>query len=151
MAIRKNFIKNIVLFPFVLCVMFLNILGRCFGMSYKRISVVFNLYIQGAILLVSGCLPFFSSVYRCFVDLHWTNIIVALSAFIYSILYIAGFYWFIRYYHGDTEMVFYRCVSDLNRIARYWHMSYMAVNLVIFIFLWLGLVVFNCYTAVVLL
>ena len=42
---------------FQLCVRFLERLARCTGLSYKQISVVFNIYFQGAVLMLSAFLP----------------------------------------------------------------------------------------------
>lgn len=57
-----NWIKYIITIPFALCVLFLQGLGKCFGLTYKQISVIFNLWIQGGVLVLSGCLPFVQSL-----------------------------------------------------------------------------------------
>ena len=45
---------DLALLPFGLCVLFLLLLGKLFGLTYKQISVVFNLWLQGAVLALSG-------------------------------------------------------------------------------------------------
>jgi hypothetical protein len=40
---------DLALLPFGLCVLFLLLLGKLFGLTYKQISVVFNLWVQGLI------------------------------------------------------------------------------------------------------
>ena len=50
-------VKVIILVPFGACVVFLLLLGKCLGLSYKQISVIFNLYTQGGLLLLSSLLP----------------------------------------------------------------------------------------------
>ena len=49
---------DLALLPFGLCVLFLVLLGKLFGLTYKQISVVFNLWVQGAVLALSGLAPF---------------------------------------------------------------------------------------------
>lgn len=43
---------DLALLPFGLCVLFLLLLGKLFGLTYKQISVVFNLWVQGAVLKI---------------------------------------------------------------------------------------------------
>lgn len=57
-----NWIKYIIIIPFALCVLFLRGLGKCFRLTYEQISVIFNLWIQGGVLVLSGCLPFVQSL-----------------------------------------------------------------------------------------
>lgn len=45
---------DLALLPFGMCVLFLLLLGKLFGLTYKQISVVFNLWVQGAVLALSG-------------------------------------------------------------------------------------------------
>lgn len=54
---------DLALLPFGLCVLFLLLLGKLFGLTYKQISVVFNLWVQGAVLALSGMVPFGVIVY----------------------------------------------------------------------------------------
>ena len=65
---------DLALLPFGLCVLFLLLLGKLFGLTYKQISVVFNLWVQGAVLALSGLAPFgifdvVASIIRCFTDI----------------------------------------------------------------------------------
>ena len=55
---------DLALLPFGLCVLFLLLLGKLFGLTYKQISVVFNLWLQGAILTLSGQAPFGMGIYK---------------------------------------------------------------------------------------
>ena len=55
---------DLALLPFGLCVLFLLLLGKLFGLTYKQISVVFNLWVQGAVLALSGLAPFGIAVYK---------------------------------------------------------------------------------------
>ncbi len=55
--IRKIRLVDLALLPFGLCVLFLLLLGKLCGLTYKQISVVFNLWLQGGVLMLSGLLP----------------------------------------------------------------------------------------------
>lgn len=55
---------DLALVPFGLCVLFLLLLGKLLGLTYKQISVVFNLWVQGAVLALSGLAPFGIVVYK---------------------------------------------------------------------------------------
>lgn len=55
---------DLALLPFGLCVLFLLLLGKLVGLTYKQISVVFNLWVQGAVLALSGLAPFGVIVYK---------------------------------------------------------------------------------------
>lgn len=59
---------DLALLPFGLCVLFLLLLGKLFGLTYKQISVVFNLWVQGAVLALSGLAPFGIAVYKMMVS-----------------------------------------------------------------------------------
>jgi hypothetical protein len=48
---------DLALLPFGLCVLFLLLLGKLFGLTYKQISVVFNLWVQGAFWHCQAWLP----------------------------------------------------------------------------------------------
>ena len=55
--IRKIRLVDLALLPFGLCVLFLLLLGKLCGLTYKQTSVVFNLWLQGGVLMLSGLLP----------------------------------------------------------------------------------------------
>ena len=77
---------------FILCVNFLEWLGKMTGFNYKQISVVFNIYIQGGILLVSSCLPLIKVIIcGSDIDSKWRNLFFG-GCFIYIGLYVYGVY-----------------------------------------------------------
>ena len=121
---------------FGLCVSFLTALGELTHLTYKQISVVFNLYLQGAVLAVSGCLPLIALIRNP--QSHATLIALA-----YAALYVAGFVWLLWHYGGPMDIAFDRCVDDLIYVAHRWRMSYNAVNIIIFVIFWLALTIFN--------
>lgn len=49
---------------FRICVNFLNWLGKTTGLTYVEISVVFNLWVQGGLLVISALVPFIVALVR---------------------------------------------------------------------------------------
>ena len=139
---------DLALLPFGLCVLFLLLLGKLFGLTYKQISVVFNLWVQGAVLMLSGMAPFGIAIYKMLesFSMGWLllNIILAL----YGAAYLYAFMKMLHHYHLPFDAAFDLCVDDLKRIAVRWHTTYEMVNLLIFILFYLVLLCLNvllCY------
>ena len=88
---RKFRWNDLALLPFKLCVLFLLGLGKLFGLTYKQISVVFNLWVQGAILMLSGLLPLGSAIYKMLdgVSLGWVILTIVLAC--YGAAYVYAF------------------------------------------------------------
>ena len=129
---------------FMLCVHFLEWLGKTTGMNYKQISVVFNIYIQGGILLVSSCLPLIKVIiYDLDNEGKW-RIVFYGGSIIYIGLYVYWLYILFKRYHTPLEFAFDLCVDDLLFLSRKWGMSYYAVNILIFVIGWIICVGFNC-------
>ena len=112
------------------CVSLMSLLGKLTGMTYKEVCVVFNLYVQGAVLMLSGCLPLIAAL-RC----HHNH--ATLIAGAYAALYVAAFAWIVWRYGGPMVPAFDRCVDDLLYVAQKWHTTYNMVNIIIFVLLWL--------------
>ncbi len=139
---------DLALLPFGLCVWFLLLLGKLFGLTYKQISVVFNLWVQGAVLALSGMAPFGMAIYKMMelFSVWW----LALSAvfLIYGTAYVYAFIKMLQHYHLPFDAAFDLCVDDLERLAKKWHTTYQMVNLLIFILFYLillGLNILICY------
>ena len=78
---------DLALLPFGLCVLFLLLLGKLFELTYKQISVVFNLWVQGAVLALSGLAPFGIAVYKMMASfsMWWLALSAALPDLWYRI------------------------------------------------------------------
>lgn len=142
-----NILNCAILLPFGICVLFLNILGKCLGISYKQISVIFNLWIQGTILAASSLLPFIAQSIVCFHSPTAVNILFALALLCYASIYALGLWAMLKHYHLPYDYAFDLCVDDLSKVAYSLHISYHAVNLIIFVLWWLAAVFINCYLA----
>ena len=143
LLMRKKFkLVDLALLPFGLCVLFLRLLGKLFGLSYKQISVVFNLWIQGAVLTLSGVLPFVIAI--TWAPHLFYGLFVLIFA-LYGFCYIYGFIKMLRHYHLPFDYAFDLCVDDLQCLAKKWHSTYQIVNLIIFVVLFLILLGLNLY------
>ena len=145
---RKFRLVDLALLPFGICVLFLLLLGKLFGLNYKQISVVFNLWIQGAVLTLSGVLPFVISITWLYVVYYGVFVFIF---GLYGFGYIYAFVKMLRHYHLPFNYAFDLCVEDLQWLAKKWHTSYQIVNLLIFVIFYLILLVLNLYISITLL
>lgn len=136
-----------VLIPFGICVVFLRLLGMMLGLSYKQISVVFNLYVQGTVLLLTGWLPFVAGIASAIICPSMINVIYMLLGACYGHIYLRGFLWMLNHYKLPMDDAFDLCVNDLRNVAKKWNKSYYTVNLIIFVAWYLALMGVNIYTA----
>jgi len=139
---------DLALLPFGLCVLFLILLGKLFGLTYKQISVVFNLWVQGAVLALSGLIPFGVSAFKLSesFSVGWLALTIVFA--LYGFAYVYAFIKMLQHYRLPYDAAFDLCVDDLKRLARKWHTTYEVVNLLIFILFYLillGLNILICY------
>lgn len=139
---------DLALLPFGLCVLFLLLLGKLFGLTYKQISVVFNLWVQGAILALSGLALLGVVIYKMLESFSIGWLVLSIISACYGIVYVYAFIKMLQHYRLPFNAAFDLCVDDLQRIARKWHTTYQIVNLLIFVLFYLlllGLNIFICY------
>ena len=139
---------DLALLPFGLCVLFLILLGKLFGLTYKQISVVFNLWVQGAVLMLSGMAPFGIAIYKMLESFSMGWLLLTIILALYGAAYLYAFMKMLHHYHLPFDAAFDLCVDDLKRIAVRWHTTYEMVNLLIFILFYLVLLCLNvllCY------
>ncbi len=134
---------DLALLPFGLCVLFLLLLGKLVGLTYKQISVVFNLWVQGAVLALSGLTPFGIAVYKMMESFSIGWLALSTVLLIYGFAYVYAFIKMLQHYHLPFNAAFDLCVDDLQRLARKWHTTYQMVNLIIFILIYLILLGWN--------
>lgn len=124
---------------FMICVSFLEFLGRTLSLTYKEISVIFNLYVQGFIITVTGVLP------ALFVVTDIKNIpsLSEILIIIYGILCVMAFVKILSHYRPPMNMAFERCVDDLLWMASKYKTTYNKLNIIIFVVIWLLIFAFN--------
>ncbi|MBR5062161.1 MAG: hypothetical protein IKX24_08480 [Prevotella sp.] len=139
---------DLALLPFGLCVLFLLMLGKLFGLTYKQISVVFNLWFQGVVLILSGQAPFCATLYKMAGGFSIGWLVLALFFACYATVYMYAFIKMLRHYSLPFDSAFDRCVKDLEWVATKWHTTYQMINLLIFVLFYLillGINVMICY------
>lgn len=136
---------------FAFCQQFLVLLGKVLRLDYMQVSVLVNLYVQGVLLLFSGLLPLAGMWIACADGFTWQKAAGVIVFFSYASIYVAGFISMIRHYRLPSHCAFDICVSDLVRLSARWRMSYVMVNLLIFVVGWLSLVAVNVYLFLLLL
>ena len=134
---------DLALLPFGLCVLFLLLLGKLFGLTYKQISVVFNLWVQGALLTLSGLIPFGVSAFKLSKSFSMGWLALSIVFALYGFAYVYAFIKMLQHYRLPYDAAFDLCVDDLKRIAVKWHTTYEMVNLIIFVLLYLILLCMN--------
>lgn len=134
---------DLALLPFGLCVLFLLLLGKLFGLTYKQISVVFNLWVQGAVLALSGLAPLCIAIYKILesFSVSWLVLVIILAC--YGLVYVYALLKMLQHYHLPFDAAFDLCVVDLQGLAKKWHTTYQMVNLLIFILFYLILLGLN--------
>jgi len=140
---RKFRWTDLALLPFGLCVLFLLLLGKIIGLTYKQISVVFNLWLQGAILALSGLAPFGVAFYKLIESFSVSWMILTIILACYGLVYLYSFLKMLQHYHLPFDDAFDLCVRDLKWYAKKWHTTYYIVNLLIFVLFYLMLLGFN--------
>ena len=136
---------DLALLPFGLCVLFLLLLGELFGLTDKQISVVFNLWVQGAVLALSGLAPFGIAIYKMMESFLMCWLALSAVLLIYGFAYVYAFIKMLQHYHLPFNDAFDLCVRDLKWIAKKWHTTYYIVNLLIFVLFYLILLGFNIF------
>ena len=139
---------DLALLPFGLCVLFLLLLGKLFGLNYKQISVVFNLWVQGAVLALSGLAPFGAAVFKLSQSFSMGWLALAIVFALYGAAYVYAFIKMLQHYRLPFDAAFDLCVDDLKKIAEKWYTTYEMVNLLIFVLFYLillGLNIVICY------
>jgi len=148
---RKKRWVDLALLPFGLCVLFLLLLGKLFGLTYKQISVVFNLWVQGAVLVLSGLAPSCVAIYKMWESYSVNWLLMTIILALYGMAYVYGFIRMLQHYRLPFDDAFDLCVEDLVWLAEKWNTTYQMVNIIIFVLLYLILLGINLYLGIVLL
>jgi len=126
-------------FLFVICTTFLSWLGNRFGMSYKKISVWFNLYLQGGVVVIFSMMPSVASFVRALNNASLINILLLIFFVCLSIVVTLLYIKMIKHYGNDIDEAFDKCVDELIALAAVFKISYQRVNIIIFVEMFLTL------------
>lgn len=106
------------------------------------IHLCFNLWLQEALLMISGCLPFMK---MCWLQTKGTTVNASQFWFsgVYALVYIVSFIGMCWHYKLPFQRSFNVCVDDLLRMARLLGTTYNTINIIIFVVLFLALIAAN--------
>ena len=135
---------------FFFCTDILQFLGKRFRLNYLQISVIVNLYIQGGLLTLSGIAPFVVQCYALTQHPSPDGEIKAAVLLVYALFYGWGFIRMLKHYKLPMEKAFYLCVEDLDKGCRKLNLSYKALNLILFVGVWLLLIGVNAWLCLIL-
>ena len=132
--------KIIVNLMFNACTFLLVALAKLTGLSYQQVSVVVNIYLQGALLALSAWLPLVAVVMAQNRLKPALFVILLMASVAYAACYGYCFYRICKHYNGPMDFAFDQCVADLQAISRCIGLSYNALNIIVFVVLWCALV-----------
>lgn len=119
-----------------ICCKTLSWLGDFLGLSYKEISVIFNVYIQGGLWALSAITPFFALIKMLRTNSSIGKGLYLLPSIIYGMACSFLFLFVCVRYRFPLTEAFDKCVFDLNVVTNFIHVSYETINVLIFIVLW---------------
>ena len=144
---------------FGLCSAFLMGLAELFNISYKKISVYFNLYFQYIIIIISCLSVLFTSIKMVCKKVTLKRVIILFGTILYNAIIInCGKLLYNRYGKIPVDDAFFLCKEDLMSLSKYIDINinsqfykegwteYFIVNIIIFIILFLFILIFNYFT-----
>ena len=119
---------------FEVCVRFLDWLARVCHTTYTGISVIFNIYLQGIVMLVIS----FILAIRVIVNITSSCPSVEnISLLVFAVLQTSGVIAAFIRYRPPLNDAFMLCVHDLQSVARLCHISYQTINVILFVVIYL--------------
>lgn len=141
-----------ILFGF--CSAFLMLIAEIFNLSYREISVYFNLYFQYGIILISCISILILSIKKY--KLNVMSTVNTVLCIIYNIIvFNVGYKLYNRYLTISTDNAFFLCKDDLFNLSKYLNLNsdnlfykegwteYFVVNIIIFIIIFISILFFN--------
>lgn len=121
--------------------------GVAWGLTYKEICVIGNIYMEAGICLLSA-LWFSWSTIKVFRQRRSVSSGLLMSAgILYGLINLIGFWMICSHYAMPLEKAFDLCYHELIVLASDWHTTYNNVNYLIFILLFLVLTLGNILVA----
>ncbi len=139
------------------CMVFLATLANVTGLTYYEISVYFNLYFQGGILVLSTLPILYYAIKNVIKKVSVKNVIITLCAMMYVALFASGYIELYQHYTLNTDYAFQTCQDELMNLGKMipvnlelpycrgdWT-NYYIVNVIIFIVGFLGVLGINIF------
>ena len=128
---------------FGMCCASLGAVGAAWGLDYKEICVVVNIYVQSGICLLSALwlsrvLVLLYIRKKCF-----SRFLLMAAGICIGVAYLLGFIWACRHYAMPLADAYNLCVHELIMLTKEYGTTYYNVNYAIFIILFLILTIGN--------
>lgn len=121
--------------------------GWILGLSYIEFCVIGNIWVPGiALILAGGYLSIVSSKALVSRNTSAWKKVVAVFSFVAGAAEIFATLLILKHYIGTMNYAFYQCVEDLRYLASIAGTTYEAVNIYIYVFLFVGIVSFDIIT-----
>ncbi len=157
MEILLNILYAIFGCIFGACMVFLATLAKVTGLTYYEISVYFNLYFQGAILVLSTLPILYYAIKNVINKVSAKSVIITLCTLMYVALFTYGYVEMYQHYTLNTDYAFNLCQNELMNLGKMipvnlelpncrgdWT-NYYIVNVIIFIVGFLGVLGINIF------
>lgn len=131
------------------CCIALDAVAYGLGLSYKEFCVMANIYLQGALLVISALFVLWMSVRRLRRNRTAKGVAAVLAASLYALAYAAGFGLLCARYHLPYDYAFDKCVNDLLNFY-FPAVDYFWTNVLVFVVIWLLLFAANVWMGIVL-
>ena len=128
--------------PFTLCTDFLQFLADTFHTTYARMSVYFNIYLQGGVLFLCALMLLIAAI-RHAVRNGMSKEVVVFGVYALAQMLFVGYACF--RYRPPLETAFNRCYTDLMTISFQNNYAYAAINLLIFVVIYLTVLITDIY------
>lgn len=129
---------------FSLCCQIMATGAHLLGLTYKEFCVLGNIYLQSLVLVLSAFAISYVAWKKVKEKKSAVRVLTFALSILYSVVYLVVFFIICRHYAMPLEDAFDLCVEELKSFGKaFFHVGYMAANLIIFVIGWLLVFLFN--------
>ena len=132
---------------FCSCCGFMGAGGVAWGLTYKEICVIGNIYVEAALCLLAALWLAWACVKRYRKAKTPANALLMVLGIAYGVVCIAGFICICIHYAMPMDEAFDLCYQELVGLTQKWHISYNNVNYLLFILPFILFTAGNIYLA----
>ena len=132
---------------FAACCGVMGVVGVAWGLTYKEICVIGNIYLEAGICLMSALWLTWSTIKVYRRNRTILHSLLMSAGLLYGMIYLFVFLLICNHYAMPMEKAFDQCYHELLMLASDWNTTYNNVNYLIFILLFLVLTVGNILAA----
>ena len=132
---------------FVACCGVMGAVGVAWGLTYKEICVIGNIYIEAGVCLLSALWLTWCTIKAYRQNKTPLHGLLMSAGLLYGMINLLAFLLICNHYAMPMDKAFDLCYHELWMLSSAWHISYNYVNYVIFIILFLVLTLGNLLVA----